>query len=145
MDRKHVMHPKKLPNQRPVFQGVRIIINTPIINTPINTQDAVEKGIFRGPSGAHAGPPKQEYVLRTALEIASAMCYCHGQDILHGDLTGNNVLLVSTNRDPRGFVVKVGGVLFWERLLCVVVVPGMCQVGFGVFYVLVIALPGSYT
>lgn len=70
----------------------------------------MEKGIFRGPGGAHAGPPKQEYVLRTALEIASALCYCHGQDILHGDLTGNNVLLVSSNRDPRGFVVKVGGV-----------------------------------
>lgn len=63
--------------------------------------------MFRGPNGGHAGPPIRQHVLRTALEIASAMSYCHGLNILHGDLTGNNVLLVSSNRDPRGFVAKV--------------------------------------
>ena len=49
-------------------------------------------------------------LLSTAYEIALAMRYLHSLNILHGDLTGNNVLLTSptsVSPDPRGFVAKV--------------------------------------
>lgn len=35
------------------------------------------------------------------------MTYLHSLDILHGDLTGGNILLVSSNKDKRGFIAKV--------------------------------------
>lgn len=35
------------------------------------------------------------------------MTYLHSLDILHGDLTGGNILLVSSNKDSRGFIAKV--------------------------------------
>ena len=43
---------------------------------------------------------------QTAREIASALAYLHSLDILHGDLSGGNILLASSNKDPRGFVAK---------------------------------------
>ena len=45
----------------------------------------------------------------TAKEIASAMCYLHGCNILHGDLTSNNILLTGGEKDQRMFVSKVCG------------------------------------
>ena len=48
-------------------------------------------------------------ILRTATEIAGAMTYLHSLDILHADLNGNNILLISnTGIDDRPFSVKVG-------------------------------------
>lgn len=35
------------------------------------------------------------------------MTYLHSLDILHGDLTGGNILLVSSNKDARMFIAKV--------------------------------------
>ena len=35
----------------------------------------------------------------TALEIASALAYLHSLNILHGDLSGGNILLTSSNKD----------------------------------------------
>jgi len=49
-------------------------------------------------------------LLLTALELAKALAYLHRLDIMHGDLTGGNVMLHSapvTKQDPRGFTVKV--------------------------------------
>lgn len=43
---------------------------------------------------------------QTAREIASALTYLHSLDILHGDLSGGNILLASSNKDVRGFVAK---------------------------------------
>jgi serine/threonine protein kinase len=40
--------------------------------------------------------------------MAGALSYLHSKNILHGDLTGNNVLLTVTADDRRGFVAKVG-------------------------------------
>lgn len=43
----------------------------------------------------------------TAHEIAAALAYLHSQDLLHGDLTGGNILLASSDTDERGFCAKV--------------------------------------
>lgn len=43
----------------------------------------------------------------TAHEIAAALAYLHSQDLLHGDLTGGNILLASSDTDERGFSAKV--------------------------------------
>jgi serine/threonine protein kinase len=48
----------------------------------------------------------------TAREVAGALEYLHSQNVLHGDLNGNNILLagaaVSPERgDLRGFTAKV--------------------------------------
>ena len=37
----------------------------------------------------------------------SAMAYLHSLDILHGDLSSNNILLACNNDDQRGFTAKV--------------------------------------
>ena len=39
------------------------------------------------------------------------MCYLHSLDILHGDLTGGNILLISSNKDQRGFIAKASFLL----------------------------------
>ena len=36
------------------------------------------------------------------------MQYLHRNDVLHGDLTGGNVLLTASDKDTRGFTAKVG-------------------------------------
>lgn len=46
-------------------------------------------------------------ILITAREIAAALAYLHTSDVLHGDLTGNNILLASSRKDKRAFTVKV--------------------------------------
>jgi len=43
----------------------------------------------------------------TALEIAAALAYLHGLNLLHGDLTGGNILLSSSHVNERGFCAKV--------------------------------------
>jgi serine/threonine protein kinase len=43
----------------------------------------------------------------TALEIASALAYLHNLNILHGDLSGGNILLTSSSKDSRKFTCKV--------------------------------------
>lgn len=35
------------------------------------------------------------------------MAYLHGLDILHGDLSGSNILLACNSDDERGFTAKV--------------------------------------
>jgi len=46
--------------------------------------------------------------MQTLQEIAAALQYLHRNDVLHGDLTGGNVLLTASDKDTRGFTAKVG-------------------------------------
>ena len=44
--------------------------------------------------GSDAEPPvRMDAILSTALEVANGMSYLHARSIVHGDLTGSNVLL----------------------------------------------------
>lgn len=72
-------------------------------------QEGIEQGWFRKPPEASIllGRPDLDSILSTAREIADALCYLHEANILHGDLTGNNILLASSDADDRRFIVKV--------------------------------------
>ena len=70
-------------------------------------QDAIDKGAFKTRGTIHEGSPNMINITRTATEIAGAMTYLHSLDILHADLNGNNILLISnTGIDDRPFSVK---------------------------------------
>lgn len=73
--------------------------------------DAIECGWLRHRDGPQAGQPNMPHILKTTLEVASALAYLHSHGIVHGDLSGSNVFLVGmTQRQPgsRPFVAKVG-------------------------------------
>lgn len=72
-------------------------------------QEGIEQGWFRKPQtlAILAGAPDLDGILRTAIEIVDALCYLHKANVLHGDLTGNNILLASSEADDRRFTVKV--------------------------------------
>lgn len=74
-----------------------------------NLQDSVDRGSFNRLQGQGSNSyfADMEAVRNTAREIVAAMTYLHSLDILHGDLTGGNILLVSSNKDKRGFIAKV--------------------------------------
>lgn len=68
---------------------------------------AIERGAFLTQPSAQYGQPNLIAVLQTLQEIAAAMHYLHSHGIVHGDLTGGNVLLTSSDKDARGFSAKV--------------------------------------
>ena len=47
------------------------------------------------PGGSPSGALKMDAVLRAAMEVAEGMAYLHARGIVHGDLTGANILLQS--------------------------------------------------
>lgn len=61
---------------------------------PGHAQDAVAKHWFRQ-GHAPDGDLDLPAVLATAAEIAAGMSYLHARGIVHGDLTGANILLAS--------------------------------------------------
>jgi len=64
-------------------------------------QDAVAKHWFR--KGREPdGELDVEAVLAVAAEIAAGMTYLHARGIVHGDLTGANILLTSNAVRPAG-------------------------------------------
>jgi serine/threonine protein kinase len=50
---------------------------------------------------------KLQHLLKTLMETAYAMRHLHNMHILHRDLKIQNILLKSSNKDSRGFTVKV--------------------------------------
>eukprot|EP00877_Chromochloris_zofingiensis_P005863 jgi/Chrzof1/152/Cz01g05090.t1_MAPK len=70
--------------------------------------DAVVKGWFRTVRSPTTGVTDIHVVALTALEIASAMEYLHDRNVLHGDLSGGNIMLTSSSINPHGFTAKVG-------------------------------------
>ncbi|KAL0041901.1 hypothetical protein WJX79_008318 [Trebouxia sp. C0005] len=73
-------------------------------------QNAVDRGWFRTDQHGHVDAqtkPNMKAIRATALEIAAALAYLHGLDLLHGDLTGGNILLSSSHVNERGFCAKV--------------------------------------
>ena len=66
-------------------------------------QGAMDKGWLH----QKGGQPNMQDILRCAIEIGGALRYLHSRSILHGDLTGSNVLLSSCGRDSRGWICKV--------------------------------------
>lgn len=68
---------------------------------------AIERGAFLTQPSAQYGQPNLIAVLQTLQEIAAAMQYLHSHGIVHGDLTGGNVLLTASDKDGRGFTAKV--------------------------------------
>jgi PAS domain-containing protein len=71
-------------------------------------QDAMDRGFFRAVRlGASESKADVEAILMTAREIAAGMAYLHGDNILHGDLTAGNILLVSSPKDRRQFSAKI--------------------------------------
>lgn len=67
--------------------------------------DAVERGWLRNRHSLFEVNYKA--IVLSAREVAAAMVYLHARSILHGDLTGNNVLLTSSDRDERRWTSKV--------------------------------------
>ncbi|KAL4525465.1 hypothetical protein Ndes2437A_g03925 [Nannochloris sp. 'desiccata'] len=51
--------------------------------------------------------PDMLSIFETALDIARGMEYLHSSSVLHSDLSSNNVLLCSSDKDGRGFTAKV--------------------------------------
>ena len=88
----------------------------------ICVQDAVDRGWLYTSRASHfTGVTDLKKLLLTALELANALAYLHSVDVMHGDLTGGNVLLHSspiTPMDPRGFIVKVWRLLAALRSVC---------------------------
>ena len=94
---------------------------------------AIERGAFLTKPGARHGQPNLIAVLQTLQEIAAAMQYLHSHNIVHGDLTGGNVLLTTSDKDGRGFAAKVvdfglsrvcqGGGLRTKRMGCAEYMP----------------------
>jgi serine/threonine protein kinase len=73
--------------------------------------DAVDRGWLLNRRDRASGP-NMLAVLHTAMEIAAAMQYLHQNNVLHGDLTCGNVLLVGVRHDSphdkRSFSAKIG-------------------------------------
>eukprot|EP00884_Botryococcus_braunii_P023575 jgi/Botrbrau1/9901/Bobra.0012s0004.1 len=72
-----------------------------------SVSDAVNKGWFRKTPISRDQPPDLDKIIDTAYEIADGMAYLHARGVVHGDLTGGNVLLASDPNPTRGFVAKV--------------------------------------
>lgn len=66
---------------------------------------ALQGGLLRQ-GKIQGGPPDMRAVIETALDIAQGMVYLHKHDVVHGDLSSNNVMLASED-NYRGFTAKV--------------------------------------
>ncbi|GIL44375.1 hypothetical protein Vafri_1861, partial [Volvox africanus] len=65
-------------------------------------REALDAGIFFGQSGLNFSA-----ILDTAADVAKALLHLHLNDVLHGDLKADNVMLKSCGGEGRGIVAKV--------------------------------------
>ena len=63
----------------------------------------MQKGTLSLPNGK----PHLECVYRCLIDVAAGMDYLHSLGVINGDLKPANILLKSTDADPRGFSCKV--------------------------------------
>ena len=63
----------------------------------------MQKGTLSLPNGK----PNLECVYRCLIDVAAGMDYLHSLGVINGDLKPANILLKSTDADPRGFSCKV--------------------------------------
>ena len=63
----------------------------------------MQKGTLSLPDGT----PNLECVYRCLIDVAAGMDYLHSLGVINGDLKPANILLKSTDADPRGFSCKV--------------------------------------
>ena len=63
----------------------------------------MQKGTLSLPDGS----PNLECVYRCLIDVAAGMDYLHSLGVINGDLKPANILLKSTDADPRGFSCKV--------------------------------------
>ena len=120
----NLMHDQSLPSVHDCDAGAANDDNSTTTSTPcclgahsyefvwhkgLLLEDGIEQGCFRLPATSKVplGPPDLLGIIITAREIAAAMGCLHSTDILHGDLTGNNILLTNHDQDHRSFTVKV--------------------------------------
>lgn len=68
--------------------------------------EAVDMGWFRTELCLNSRP-NLHAIVATALEIASALEYLHDEGMVHGDLSGHNVLLSQCDDNERGFIALV--------------------------------------
>ncbi|EFJ44731.1 hypothetical protein VOLCADRAFT_95094, partial [Volvox carteri f. nagariensis] len=65
-------------------------------------REALDAGIFFGQAGLNFAA-----ILDTAADVAKALLHLHLNDVLHGDLKADNVMLKSCGGEGRGIVAKV--------------------------------------
>jgi serine/threonine protein kinase len=100
----HLARRRRLALLTPPQPHLLILVAHPVVlPLPLPTHPRVKGSLFE---------PDICVILTTAAEVASALAYLHSRGILHGDLTGNNVLLTKSAGDRRGWTAKVGAV--WE-------------------------------
>jgi hypothetical protein len=66
---------------------------------------AIARGMLRE-GHDRRGPPDMSAILASAREIARGMRYMHSMGIIHGDLSSNNIMLMSED-NARGFCAKI--------------------------------------
>eukprot|EP00884_Botryococcus_braunii_P002388 jgi/Botrbrau1/1214/Bobra.0163s0022.1 len=69
--------------------------------------DAIDKGWLRCKKSQIEGEPCFKTIVETAFQIASAMEHLHNHGVIHGDLTGGNVLLTDDPTAAHGWMAKV--------------------------------------
>jgi hypothetical protein len=68
---------------------------------------AIKEGALRIQQGDVESGPDMHAVLETAVDVARGMAYLHSHDVLHGDVSSNNVLFISTKDTKRGYRAKL--------------------------------------
>ncbi|KAK9834909.1 hypothetical protein WJX81_007916 [Elliptochloris bilobata] len=81
-------------------------------------QEAIQHGAFLAQCTNHSARPNVAALLTTAAEIAGGMAFLHARGIIHGDLSGANVLLQSRASASHGFCTKISDFGLARNMAC---------------------------